>query len=79
VYGRIPRAFPSAGYERERSFYTQTEPKARRTFLGILPHYRRKADVAAVVQAELLRAVSELQDNPEAADRTRAGRRGSVV
>jgi hypothetical protein len=66
VYGRIPRAFPSAGYERERSFYTQTEPKARRTFLGILPHYRRKADVAAVVQAELLRAVSELQDNPEA-------------
>ena len=66
VYGRIPRAFPSAGYERERSFYTQTEPKARRTFLGILPHYRRKADVAAVVQAELLRAVSELQNNSEA-------------
>jgi Helicase conserved C-terminal domain len=62
VYGRSPRAFPSAGYERERSFYTRTIPNARRTFVGILPHYRRKADVAAIVQAELLRAVVELED-----------------
>jgi hypothetical protein len=62
VYGRIPRAFPSAGYERECSFYTRTIPDVRRTFVGILPHYRRKADVAAIVQAELLRAVAELQD-----------------
>lgn len=62
VYGRIPRAFPSAGYERERSFYTHTIPDVRRTFVGILPHYRRKADVAAIVQTELLRAVAELED-----------------
>ena len=62
VYGRIPRAFPSAGYERERSFYTRTISDVRRTFVGILPHYRRKADVAAIVQAELLRTVAELQD-----------------
>ena len=61
VYGRIPRAFPSAGYERERSFYTRTTPDVRRTFVGVLPHYRRKADVAAIVQAELLRAVAELR------------------
>jgi hypothetical protein len=62
VYGRIPRAFPSAGYERERSFYTRTIPDVRRTFVGVLPHYRRKADVAAIVQTELLRTVAELQD-----------------
>lgn len=62
VYGRIPRAFPSAGYERERSFYTRTIPDVRRTFVGILPHYRRKADVAAIVQTELLRSVAELED-----------------
>jgi hypothetical protein len=66
VYGRIPRAFPSAGYEPLRSFYTETQPQVRRTFLGILPHYRRKADVAAAVQGELLRAITELADNPAA-------------
>jgi hypothetical protein len=26
IYGRIPRAFPAAGYERDRSFYTRTTP-----------------------------------------------------
>jgi hypothetical protein len=62
VYGRKPRAFPSAGYERERSFYTRATPNVQRTFVGVLPHYRRKADVAAIVQAELLRAVAELED-----------------
>ena len=65
VYGRLPRAFPSAGYELERSFYTRILPDVRRTFVGILPHYRRKADVAAIVQAELLRAVVELEDADE--------------
>ena len=63
VYGRIPRAFPSAGYERDLSFYTRTTPDVRRTFVGVLPHYRRKADVAAIVQTELLRAITELQDS----------------
>ena len=62
VYGRIPRAFPSSGYERDRSFYTRTTPDVRRTYVGVLPHYRRKADVAAIVQTELLRAITELQD-----------------
>jgi hypothetical protein len=65
IYGRIPRAFPSAGFELLESFYVQQTDKVRRTFLGILPHYRRKADVAAIVQAELLRAVTELQDDPD--------------
>jgi hypothetical protein len=65
VYGRIPRAFPSSGYERDRSFYTQTLPDVRRTFVGVLPHYRRKADVAAIVQTQLLRAVTEVQDMPD--------------
>jgi Helicase conserved C-terminal domain len=65
IYGRIPRAFPSAGYQRDRSFYTQTCPEVRRTFVGILPHYRRKADVAAIVQTELLRAVTEVEDEAD--------------
>lgn len=64
VYGRIPRAFPSAGFDRFQSFYVQQTHNVRRTFLGILPHYRRKADVASIVQSELLRAVTELQDDP---------------
>lgn len=62
VYGRIPRAFPSRGFERGRTFYIQTTPDMRRTFVGVLPHYRRKADVAAIIQAELLRAVTEVED-----------------
>lgn len=65
VYGRRPRAFPAPGYERHRSFYTKTIPDVRRTFVGILPHYRRKADVAAIVQAELVEAVAALQDDPD--------------
>ena len=65
VYGRLPRAFPSRGFERGRSFYIQTTPDVRRTFVGVLPHYRRKADVAAIVQAELLRAVTEFEDADE--------------
>lgn len=62
VYGRRPRAFPAPGYERNKSFYTEAIPDVRRTFVGVLPHYRRKADVAAIVQAELLAAVAYLQD-----------------
>lgn len=65
VYGRRPRAFPSAGYERHRSFYTQETPEVQRTFVGVLPHYRRKADVAAIVQAEMLRSVAEAQDEAD--------------
>ncbi|WP_109507088.1 helicase-related protein [Nocardioides speluncae] len=63
VYGRWPRAFPAPGYDRTFSFYTETLPDVRRTFVGILPNYRRKADVAATVQCELLAAVAELQDD----------------
>lgn len=62
VYGRIPRAFPSRGFERGRSFYTHTKPDVRRIFVGLLPHYRRKADVAAIIQTELLHVVTLLED-----------------
>jgi len=65
VYGRRPRAFPSPGYERDRSFYTQETPEVRQTFVGVLPHYRRKADVAAIVQAEMLRGITEAQDEAD--------------
>lgn len=65
VYGRLPRAFPSAGWERTSSFYTRETHNVRRTFVGILPHYRRKADVAAIVQTELIRVMSELQDEDD--------------
>jgi hypothetical protein len=67
VYGRRPRAFPSPGWEADRNFYTQVIPDVRRTFVGVLPHYRRKADVAAIVQAELLEAVAILMDEPDPA------------
>lgn len=63
VYGRIPRAFPSRGWERTRTFYTQTTPNVRRTFVGVLPHYRRKADVAAIIQTELLRVITAVEDS----------------
>lgn len=68
VYGRRPRAFPSPGWKRELSFYTRTTPNTRRLFLGVLPHYRRKADIAAIIQADFVRAVAEAQDdaNPNA-------------
>jgi hypothetical protein len=37
----------------------------RRTFVGVQPHNRSKADVAAIVQSELLSAVTELEDDSE--------------
>jgi hypothetical protein len=65
VYGRRPRAFPSQGFTLGETFYVETTENVRRVFLGVLPNYRRKADVAAVVQAELVRAITELQDDPD--------------
>ena len=69
VYGRRPRSFPTPGFKREQSFYAETRDEVRRIYLGVLPHYRRKADVAAIVQMELLRMVTKLQDDPEATAR----------
>jgi hypothetical protein len=70
VYGRRPRSFPTPGFERHRSFYSIERTNTRRVYLGILPHYRRKADVAGIIQVELLREVARLQDLPpgQAAD-----------
>ncbi|MEV4580273.1 helicase-related protein [Nonomuraea jabiensis] len=65
LYGRKPRAFPSQGWEMNTSFYTTTTPDIRRVYVGVLPNYRRKADVASLVQAVLLRTIAELQDQPE--------------
>jgi hypothetical protein len=65
VYGRQPRSFPAPGWERDLSFYTRTKPDIRRMFLGVLPHYRRKADVAAIIQCEFVRAIAELQDTQD--------------
>lgn len=62
VYGRRPRAFPSQGFKLGESYYVETTENIRRVFLGVLPSYRRKADVAAIVQTELARAIAELQD-----------------
>jgi hypothetical protein len=67
IYGRRPRSFPTPGYERAQSFYMQEHPDVRRLYLGVLPHYRRKADVAAIVQAELLEAIAKLQVDPDRA------------
>ena len=62
VYGRRPRSFPSPGFERSKSFYAAETADVRRVYVGVLPHYRRKADVAGIVQSELLTAVAEIQD-----------------
>ena len=62
VYGRKPRSFPTPGFERVRSFYSQETADTRRLYLGVMPHYRRKADVAGMIQQRLLAHVSSLQD-----------------
>lgn len=64
AYGRRPRSFPSQGFQRFRSFYTIELDDAERRYLGVLPHYRRKADVTAMVQRELISSVADLQDQP---------------
>ena len=63
VYGRRARSFPAPGFRREQSFYTTTTPDIQRMFLGVLPHYRRPHDIAAIVQQTLLESVAQLQDD----------------
>ncbi len=62
IYGRRPRSFPTPGFERTKSFYMKEEAATRRLYVGVLPHYRRKADVAAILQARLLQEIAVLQD-----------------
>ncbi|MCK5130541.1 MAG: hypothetical protein KAR40_00130 [Candidatus Sabulitectum sp.] len=62
IYARRPRYFPSQGFKLQRSFYNIEKSTIQRLFVGILPHYRRKADVSAIVQTELLKTVKEMQD-----------------
>ncbi|MEV2211154.1 helicase-related protein [Streptomyces sp. NPDC050997] len=66
LYGRRPRAFPAPGWTLGESFYTTTRPDFRRVHIGVLPHKRRKADVAAIVQGELLTEIARLQEEPKA-------------
>jgi hypothetical protein len=66
VYGRRARAFPTLGFSRRRSAYLQEQDEVRRVYLGVLPHYRHKADVAALIQSELITAIAELQDSDDA-------------
>lgn len=62
VYGRRPRSFPTPGYERTRSFYSRETSDTQRLYLGVMPHYRRKADVAGIIQRHLLSHVATRQD-----------------
>lgn len=62
AYGRKPRSFPTPGFERTRSFYSQETAETRRIYLGVMPHYRRKADVTGVIQRHLLSYISAQQD-----------------
>ena len=62
VYGRRPRSFPTPGFERTRSFYSQETTDTQRLYLGVMPHYRRKADVAGIIQQRLLSHISAQQD-----------------
>lgn len=61
VYGRYPRCFPTIGFNRRLDFYTLETPDIRRLFIGVLPHYRRKADVAAIIQCEIIEHLQQLQ------------------
>ena len=62
VYGRKPRSFPTPGFERSTSFYSREITDTRRLYLGVMPHYRRKADVAGMIQRHLISHVSSLQE-----------------
>lgn len=74
AYGRKPRSFPTPGFERTRSFYSQETTDTRRLYLGVMPHYRRKADVAGMIQRHLLSHISAQQDTlgPSSAGKPRA-------
>ena len=62
AYGRKPRSFPTPGFKRTISFYSQETTDTRRVYLGVMPHYRRKADVAGMIQQHLVSHVAALQD-----------------
>ncbi len=63
VYGRLARSFPTPGFQRDQSFYTATTGDVQRIYLGVLPHYRQPADIAAIVQQVLVESVAGLQDD----------------
>ena len=65
VYGRMPRSFPSQGWDRSSSFYTKETDEVRRIFLGLSPAGGgiAKVDVAGIVQIELLDTIQMLQDD----------------
>ena len=65
VYGRRARRFPSPGYRRGHSFYTEETPDIRRIFLGVMPSGSGygKVDVSAQIQSLMARRIHELQDN----------------
>ncbi len=65
VYGRKPRSFPSSGYQRTKSFYSEEKASSRRIYLGVLPHYRRKADVAGMIQRRMLSHIAAQQDRSQ--------------
>lgn len=66
VYGRRPRRFPSPGFNRRRSFYTVETTDVRRAFLGVMPTGggTSRVEIAGRVQAEFIRAVQDLADDP---------------
>ena len=68
VYGRKPRSFPTPGFERTRSFYALETTDTRRVYLGVMPHYRRKADVTGMVQQHLVSHIAALQDTVSSSD-----------
>lgn len=75
VYGRHPRRFPSPGYVRDRSFYTDTLKQTRRVFLGVMPTGSgvSKIETAARVQQKMIELVHRFQNDPgEAAARLTA-------
>lgn len=65
VYGRQARRFPSPGYRRGHSFYTEEIPDVRRMFVGVLPSGSGygKVEVSAQIQSLMARRIHDLQDN----------------
>lgn len=65
VYGRHPRRFPSPGFTRTRSFYTEQTPNVRRIFMGVMPTGggTSKVEVAGWLQSAMVTAINALQDD----------------
>lgn len=63
LYARRARAFPSAGWSLEKSFYSDITEDARRLYVGALPYRPDPAEFGEKVQGFFHQEISRLQDD----------------